>query len=80
MQLLTLVGMERFAPLKALNLSGGEKQRVALAMALAQEPQLLLLDEPFSQVDNFRKKRLTTHPFCLSKRAEYQLYSSNSRR
>ncbi len=39
-------------------LSGGQKQQVALARAIAKQPEILLLDEPFSHIDNFKKQSL----------------------
>ena len=62
-ELLTMVEMNDFADVKAKNLSGGQQQRVALAMVLANEPKILLLDEPFSQIDSFRKNNLRRNLF-----------------
>lgn len=57
-QVLKRVNMEGMEDRLPATLSGGQKQRVALARALARNPSVLLLDEPFSAVDQQTRERL----------------------
>jgi ABC-type sulfate/molybdate transport systems ATPase subunit len=78
--LLEWVGLPGFSDRTVETLSGGQSQRVALARAMAVKPRVLLLDEPFSALDEDLRERLAIETLSALRAADVAvIYVTHSR-
>lgn len=76
---LQLVHLEHLAQQSTSTLSGGELKRVAIARAMVYQPDILLLDEPFSHLDQYHYQQLESIIQQLSKQNKTILFSTHNR-
>jgi NitT/TauT family transport system ATP-binding protein len=72
---ITLIGLEGFEDAYPREISGGMKQRVGMARALVRNPELLFMDEPFSEVDTFTAEVLRSEVIRIWSNKEIKLSS-----
>lgn len=73
-QWLDMVGLSKFEDLYPHELSGGMKQRVAIARALANNPRILLMDEPFAALDALTRCKMQSYLLQIWKKVDVTIF------